>query len=106
KEEENSNTTEEIEEQGWTIPDYYFVAEYGGVESGQSKALKVKQRVRHQLIHKKTGEIWANRKYTLLLPDGSEKTGTTDKNGYIEAASSPIGEEIDFYIHKEDTNAK
>jgi hypothetical protein len=106
KEDENSNTAEEIEEQGWTIPDYYFVAEYGGVESVQSNELKVKERITHKLTHKKTGEIWANRKYTLILPDGSEITGTTDENGYIEETSSPLGEEIDFYIHEEkDTDA-
>jgi hypothetical protein len=33
---------QEIEEQGWTVPDYYFVAEYGGVESEDSKVLNVK----------------------------------------------------------------
>lgn len=101
KGEENSSTEEEIEEKGWTIPDYYFVAEYGGVESGQSKNLDTKRKVTRQLAHKETKEIWANRKYTLFLPDGSKIMGTTDENGNIEPTSTPLGEKINFFIHKE-----
>jgi hypothetical protein len=92
KEEENSNTTEEIEEQGWTIPDYYFVAEYNGVESGQSKILDMKGWVKIIARNKETGEIQTNKKYTLYLPDGSTRKGVTDDEGAIYQRKLPVGE--------------
>jgi phage protein D len=84
KEEEGSNTADEIEEKGWTVPDYYFVAEYGGVESRQSDVLFVKEWSHKQLVNGITDEPLANKKYTLSLSDGTEIKGTTDENGYME----------------------
>jgi len=101
-----SSCAEEIEKYGYTVPEYFFITEYGGVESNEEppKQLNVKGWVRRQLTDKKTGEIWANRKYTLLLPDNSEIEGETDENGYVEPAHSPFGE-ITFIIHsKEETD--
>ena len=97
-----SSCAEEIEKYGYTVPEYFFTAEYGGVESSEQekKLLYTKGWVRRQLTDKKTGEIWANRKYTLILPDDSEIEGKTDENGYIEPASSPIGD-VKYIIHKE-----
>jgi uncharacterized protein (DUF2345 family) len=87
------------------VREYLFIAEYNGTESEEveHKLLHTKALLKHILTCKDTGEIWANRKYTLMLPDGSEIGGTTDEDGYIEQAPSPIGE-IVFLIHKEDTN--
>jgi hypothetical protein len=103
---DDSNSAEEIEEYGYTLPEYFFVAKYGDVESEESKLLYTKVKLTTQLADEDTGEIWAERKYTMLLPDGSEETGTTDKDGYIEPTASPIGN-VTFIIHKkEDANAK
>jgi hypothetical protein len=81
---EGSSTEEEIEEKGWTVPDYYFVAEYGGVESRGSKKLDVRNWVHHQLLDEDTDEPFVNEKYTIFLSDGTKIKGTTDGNGYME----------------------
>jgi hypothetical protein len=89
---EGSSTEEEIEEQGWTEPDYYFVAGYGGVESMQSKPLDVKGWVKIIAKHKDTGEIQANKKYTVILSDNTTCKGVTDDEGAIYLNRQPIGD--------------
>ena len=81
---EGSNCAEELEEQGWTLPDYYFVVEYGGVESDQGKVLEVKNIVHKRLVDSKTGESLSNTEYTVILTGDGILSGTTDADGYIE----------------------
>ena len=81
---EGSNCAEELEEQGWTVPDYFFVAEYGGVESPQGKVLEISNIIHKRLVDDKTGESLANMEYTITLADGNVITGNTDADGYIE----------------------
>jgi len=89
KGEEGSSTEEEIEEDGYTIPEYYFVAEYGGVESKeQSNPLHTKDWIRKQLTDDTTDEPLTNMEYTLILSDGTKIKGTTDENGYMEKTHS------------------
>jgi hypothetical protein len=83
--EEGSSVAEELEEQGYTIPDYCFVAQYNGVESAeQSKELILQNVIRKQLVDDKTGETLPNMEYTITLTDDSVISGTTDNDGYIE----------------------
>jgi len=98
---DDSNCAEEIEKYGFTVPEYFFVAEYGGVESKEEppKLLNAKGWVRRQLKEEETGEIWANRKYILVLPDNSRIEGETNENGYVEPAHSPFGD-VNFIIYK------
>ena len=99
---DDTNSAQEIEEQGYTLPEYIFTVKYNGVEQqqGEEKVLYVKANLRQQLLNKDTGEIWANSKYTLILPDGSRVKGKTNEDGYVEPVSSPIGN-VAFFIHKE-----
>ena len=81
---ENKNCKQEIEEQGYTIPDYYFIADYAGVESEDSKLLYAKDWHQNRLLNKKTKEPLANVKYVLTFSDGTEIHGTTDESGYMK----------------------
>jgi len=96
---DDSNCAEEIEKYGYTVPEYFFVAEYGGVESEDSKLLDTKASLMPQLNDKNTGKILTDQEYTMILPDTSERTGTTNKDGYIEPTTSTIGE-VTFIIHR------
>ncbi|MDR2941609.1 MAG: hypothetical protein LBV17_03355, partial [Treponema sp.] len=81
---DDSSSAREIEEQGWTVPEYFFVVEYGGVKSIESKLLYTRDWIHKRLIDESTDEALANIKYTLFLSDGSTIKGTTDENGYME----------------------
>jgi phage protein D len=80
---DDSTSGKELAEQGYTLPEYHFVAEYDGAESGESPVLEVRGWIEGILKDKKTGEALAERGYTLYLPDGSQREGRTDKNGEI-----------------------
>jgi hypothetical protein len=91
KEDDESSVAEELEEKGWAVPDYYFVARYGGVESEGSKPLDAKGWVKIIVKHKDNGEIQANKKYTMHLPDNSTRKGQTDAEGAIYERKLPDG---------------
>ncbi|MDR0442307.1 MAG: leucine-rich repeat domain-containing protein [Treponema sp.] len=80
-----SNAEEEIEELGYTIPNYYFVVQYGGVENTErSQLLVVRNVVQLQLVDDETEEILSNIKYAISLSDGTVVSGITDDDGYME----------------------
>ncbi|MDR2943034.1 MAG: hypothetical protein LBV17_10625 [Treponema sp.] len=88
KEKENSNTTEEIEEKGWTIPEYFFVADYGGVKSGGSKLLYTKDKLQLPI---KNIKMKQGKKLLLLFPNGEQKEiEISEGNSIID--NIPIGE--------------
>jgi phage protein D len=98
--EEGSNVEEELEAQGWTLPDYYFEADYGAQKRPASAVLKVKDWRDRQITFEKTGEIAANRKYTLILPNKEVVKGITDEKGRIMETGFPISE-IYFFLNEE-----
>jgi len=88
---DDSNCAEEIEKYGYTIPEYFFVAEYGGVESEERKLLYVKGRLLRRLIDEITEEPLTNRKYAVYTPEGKFITGYTDAKGNIAIDDLKIG---------------
>jgi hypothetical protein len=85
KGEKGSNADQEIEEQRYTIPVYYFTAQYGGVESARrSQPLVIRNFALKRLMDEDTGEIFRNTKYAISLSDGSVINGITDDDGYME----------------------
>jgi hypothetical protein len=101
-EDDGSTSANELKEKGYTLPEYHFVAEYGGAESETGPVLEVRGWIDQQAVHEETGEIAANRKYVLILPSGEKTTGLTDENGFIRETGLPIGE-MYFYL-AEDKN--
>lgn len=88
---DDTNSAKELEEKGYTLPEYYFVAEYNGVESEQGKLLYVKGWVERYLVDETTGELLANQECALYTPEGKFVKGQTDANGIIRVNGLPIG---------------
>jgi hypothetical protein len=90
-EDDGSTSAQELKEKGYTMPEYHFVAEYKGVESEQSPVLEVKGWIKGILKNQDTGKILANKRYTMILSDGTERDGITGPQGEIEVLGIPAG---------------
>jgi hypothetical protein len=97
---DDSTSGKDLTENGYTLPEYHFVAEYGGQESGQSPVLKVKGWIERQAIYEGTKEVIANRKYVLILPDNTKINGTTDEDGVIKELKVPIGKTYGYFAEE------
>ena len=84
--EDNDDTDrqQELEEKGYTLPEYAFTAECDGVESEESGQLDVRGWIKAQFRDEKTGRVLSKKNYVVCLLDGSTIKGTSDENGYIE----------------------
>lgn len=96
---DDANSQQELEEKGYTLPEYAFTIEADGVESEESKQLDVMGWIRTQFKNKRTGEIMANRGYVIYLIDGSSINGKTDENGFVNLKNLKKGDY--FIIFKE-----
>ncbi len=78
---------------GYNPPEYFWVAEYGSKRFGdeqESQLLEFKDWVQIELKDE-LGTGVGNKEYILHLPDGSEKKGTLDKDGFAEEKDVPPG---------------
>jgi len=89
---DDSSCAEEIEKYGYTVPEYFFVAEYGGTESENSSVLKTGAYVYGRLYDYETNRFLANTEYVLHLPDGTTKEGVSDDKGFVRAGKLPHGD--------------
>jgi hypothetical protein len=92
QEDKGSNVAEELEEQGWVLPWYYFVVKYGESESHQSKVLDIKGAMDYQLLHPETGELLINHEYMLVSREGKILSGKSDENGNIKLKGFKLGD--------------
>jgi hypothetical protein len=88
-------TKEELEQYGssYNPPEYFFTIKLGNFELGkeqESGLLKFKDYIEIEL-HDPTGQPIPNEEYTLILPDGSEREGQLDRNGYAIENGIPPG---------------
>ena len=89
---DDTDSRQELEEKGYTLPEYAFTAESSGVKSEESGQLDVTGGLKVQLKEKKTNAILKNIKISLKQNDSIYKTLTTDENGCFELMEIPIGE--------------
>jgi hypothetical protein len=101
-EDDGSTSAKELKEKGYTLPEYHFVADYNGVESEPGLMLEVRGWVKHIIKKKETGEIMANQKYTLFLPDKSKREGVTDGEGAVYERDLPAGNKYLFVNDEEE----
>ena len=81
---DDADSQKELEEKGYTLPEYAFVVECGGATSGESRVLEVRGWIKVKYVDK-SGNPLANKNYVVYLLD--EKTcisGTTDENGFVQ----------------------
>jgi len=82
---EGSNIADEIEEQGYTEPNYCFTTKYGDIKSNeQSKELIIGAFVYCRLYNELTKENLANMDCELHLPDGSTRKCKSDSRGFVK----------------------
>ena len=86
---DDTDSQKEMEEKGYTLPEYAFTVGCDGVESEESGQLDVYADFIAKLTFK--GRPMKNYPYVLKLADGSYKTGETNDDGYIIENEIPIG---------------
>ena len=89
---DDSSSAQELQEKGYTVPEYVFTVECGGVKSGKSPLLEVMCWIRTAFRNNKTGKPLVNRKYRIYLYDGTIITGKTDNNGYVDIKTLKQGQ--------------
>lgn len=92
---DDTESQQELEEKGYTLPEYAFTVECDGVESDESGQLDVMGWIKTQFRDRRTGKLIANRKYTIYLSDDTIKKGTTDSDGFVYEKDLKHGE---YYI--------
>ena len=89
---DDTDSRKELEEKGYTLPEYAFSVECDGTKSEESKLLDVRGGFKVQLKDKNTNIVLRNTKISLKQNDSIYKNLTTDENGYFELMEIPIGE--------------
>ena len=89
---DDTESRQEMEEKGYTLPEYAFTVECDGVESEESGQLDVMGWIKTQIIDKRSNEPVPNRNYTIYKTDGSTIKGKTDDEGYVYIKDLQSGE--------------
>lgn len=97
EDDDDADSEQEKAEKGYTLPEYTFTVECGGVTSEESGQLDVMGWIRRQLKDRQTGKPLKNLKYKILSPNNEILfTGVTDENGFLE--SDNIRDTVFFII--------
>ena len=82
---DDTDSQQELEEKGYTLPEYAFTVDCDGAESEESGQLDVMGWIKRQLKDKQSGRPLKNLKYKILTTDNKILfTGVTDENGFLE----------------------
>ena len=81
---DDTDSQQELEEKGYTLPEYAFTAESSGVKSEESGQLDVIGWIKTQFINKYNKKPLRNMNDEIRASNGSLTKGKTDKNGFIE----------------------
>ena len=87
--EDDEDSQQELAEKGYTLPEYAFTVECGGVTSGESGVMEVYADFIAKLSM--NGKLLRNYPYILKLADGSCRKGQTNSEGYITENELPVG---------------
>lgn len=90
--EDDTNSAEESEEQGYTLPEYIFIAQCDSVDlrTEESPVLQVVASFVYRLVDRK-GKPIANYPCSLELADGNIIESESDSEGYIVESEIPLG---------------
>ena len=88
---DDTDSQQELEEKGYTLPEYAFTVECDGAESGESGQLDVKSGIRFLLQNKRNGKLLKKIPYLILKNKEVIYKGRTDENGYAEVLDLEIG---------------
>ena len=88
---DDTDSQQELEEKGYTLPEYAFTVECDGAESEESGRLDVKSGIRFLLQNKQNGKLLKKIPYLILKNKEVIYKGRTDENGYAEVLELEIG---------------
>ncbi|MBD5448336.1 MAG: phage late control D family protein [Treponema sp.] len=83
EDDDDADSEQEKAEKGYTLPEYAFTMECGGVTSEESGQLDVMGWIKTQYVDK-NGNPLPNKEYVIYLLDGTCISGTTDDGGYVK----------------------
>ena len=93
---DDTESQKEMEEKGYTLPEYAFTVECDSVESEESRQLDVLGWIKTQFKDKENGLPVGNKKFRIFSFDGKIKIdGSTDENGYADLRNINISK---YYI--------
>ena len=96
---DDTESQKEMDEKGYTLPEYTFTVECDEVASEESGKLDVMGWIKTQFKDKKTGKPLSNKKYRIYLLNGDEIKGTTDESGYVVQDELKLGK---YFINFEE----
>ena len=88
---DDTDSRQELEEKGYTLPEYAFTVECSSAESEESAQLDVKSGIRFLLQNKQNGKLLKKIPYLILKNKEVIYKGRTDENGYAEVLELEIG---------------
>ena len=88
---DDTDSQKELEEKGYTLPEYTFTVESSGVKSEESGQLDVKSGIRFLLQNRRNGKLLKKIPYLILKNKEVIYKGRTDENGYAEVLDLEIG---------------
>ena len=87
---DDEDSQQELEEKGYTLPEYTFVVECGGATSGESGVLEVREWIHQKVKYYKSGSEVKNMKYHLEFSDTYGIEGRI-AGGLIKEEKLPLG---------------
>ena len=89
---DDTDSQKEMEEKGYTLPEYAFTVECDGVESEESGQLDVRGWIKKQIVYRYTNKPMINLPYKLFTTNGKlVSEGKSDNSGYISVENIKIG---------------
>ena len=89
---DDTDSQKEMEEKGYTLPEYAFTVECDGVESEESGQLDVRGWIKKQIVYRYTNKPMINLPYKLFTTNGKlVSEGKSDNFGYISVENIKIG---------------
>ena len=89
---DDTDSQKEMEEKGYTLPEYAFTVECDGVESEESGQLDVREWIKKQIVYRYTNKPMINLPYKLFTTNGKlVSEGKSDNFGYISVENIKIG---------------
>ena len=89
---DDTDSQKEMEEKGYTLPEYAFTVESSGVKSKESGQLDVMGWIKKQIVYRYTNKPMINLPYKLFTTNGKlVSEGKSDNFGYISVENIKIG---------------
>ena len=89
---DDTDSQQELEEKGYTLPEYAFTVDCDGIESKESGQLDVMGWIKKQIVYRYTNKPMINLPYKLFTTNGKLIfEGKSDNSGYISVENIKIG---------------